>query len=93
VEAGHWEVDLGDGRDLLERVQRVYLSFAGEDGPQAVAAALFWRDGRCLGTPPSFRPPASGPEVLVLVDERVSSQWGASKTAADAPGGGYRPGR
>ena len=66
-------VDPGSARDLLERVPRACMSFAGDDGPQAQPIAFVWHDGRHLVgvAPGAGRRPSSGQEVTVLIDEGV----------------------
>ncbi len=39
-------IDPADAHDLLERVPRASLAFAGEHGPHAQPIAFVWRDGR-----------------------------------------------
>lgn len=59
-------------RDLLERVPRACVCFAGEHGPQALPALLAWRDRRHLaGLPETADRPAPGQEVVLLVDEGI----------------------
>jgi nitroimidazol reductase NimA-like FMN-containing flavoprotein (pyridoxamine 5'-phosphate oxidase superfamily) len=67
------DVDLTEVDDLLERVPRACLAFAGEDGPEAIPVELVWRDGRYLaGSSATSRArPSVGQECVVLVDEGV----------------------
>ncbi len=67
------DIDPGSARDLLQRVPRACLCFAGDQGPQAQPIVLRWHDGRYLAGIPddADRLPASGQEVVVLVDEGV----------------------
>lgn len=69
------DVDPDSVRDLLERVPRACISFAGDDGPRAEPVAFIFSEGRYLvGLPPgSSRAPRPGQEVALLVDEGV--QW------------------
>ncbi len=39
-------IDPADAHDLLERVPRASLAFAGAHGPYAQPIAFVWRDGR-----------------------------------------------
>jgi hypothetical protein len=66
-------IDPLDARDLLQRVPRACLSFAGDQGAQAQPVVLVWRDGRHLvGVPADAdRLPGAGQEVSLLVDEGV----------------------
>jgi hypothetical protein len=67
------DLDPGRARDLLERVPRACLAFAGEHGPQAQPIVLVWQANRYLvGIPERANPhPAAGQEVVLLVDEGV----------------------
>ena len=60
-------------RDLLERIPRACLAFAGDQGPQAQPITLVWRHGRYLaGIPASTaRRPGAGQEVVLLIDDGV----------------------
>ncbi len=60
-------------RDLLERVPRACISFACDDGPHAQPIVLVWHDDRYLAGIPenTNRRPASGQEVVILVDEGI----------------------
>ncbi len=66
-------IDPDSARDLLERVPRACIAFAGDDGPQAQPSLLVWQDNRYLvGIPETVdRRPAPGQEVVLLVDEGV----------------------
>jgi len=65
------DINPEDARDLLERVPRVCMAFAGEDGPQAQPIAFVWREGLYLagisGKASSL--PKPGDEVVFLIDE------------------------
>jgi hypothetical protein len=67
------DIDPVDAHDLLERVPRVCLSFASDDGPYAQPIAFVWRDGRYLAGLPETanRQPAIDQEVVLLIDEGV----------------------
>jgi hypothetical protein len=60
-------------RDLLERIPRACLAFAGDHGPQAQPIMLEWRRGRYLAGIPAnaARRPGAGQEVVLLIDEGV----------------------
>jgi hypothetical protein len=60
-------------RDLLERIPRACLAFAGDHGPQAQPITLVWRQGRYLAGIPAnvARQPGAGQEVVLLIDEGV----------------------
>jgi hypothetical protein len=66
-------IDPDSARDLLERIPRACVAFAGENGPQAQPVALVWHDNRYLvGIPENaVQWPGSGQEVVLLVDEGV----------------------
>jgi hypothetical protein len=66
-------IDPDDARDLLVRVPRACLTFAGDHGPQAQPSRLLWRDGRYLVgiTGHTDQQPCFGQEVVLLVDEGV----------------------
>jgi hypothetical protein len=67
------DIDPVDAQDLLERVPRASLAFAGEQGPCAQPIDLVWRDGRYfvgLVTTASSKPGADQ-EVVLLVDDGV----------------------
>ncbi len=66
-------IDPERARDLLDRVPRACIAFAGEHGPQAQPVVLAWRDNRYLvGIPANAHErPGSGQEVVLLVDEGV----------------------
>lgn len=59
--------------DLLERVPRACVGFAGPHGAQSLPVALRWRAGRyLLGIPAgAAEAPQNGQEVVLLVDEGV----------------------
>lgn len=64
-------IDPASAQDLLERVPRACLSFAGDRGPEAWPVVLLWRDGRYLihFQQSAGCPPAAGQEAVLLVDE------------------------
>ena len=67
------DIDPVDAQDLLERVPRASLAFAGTDGPYAQPIVMVWLDGRYLAGIPAtanFRP-AVDQEVVLLVDEGI----------------------
>ncbi len=66
-------IDPGSARDLLERVPRACLCFAGDRGPQAQPIVLVWHNGRYLAGIPrkAEQLPGSGQEVVLLIDEGV----------------------
>jgi len=66
------DIDPVNAQDLLERVPRACLSFAGDHGPHARPIAFMWRDGRYLaGIPAADLQPSVDQEVVLLVDEGV----------------------
>ncbi len=67
------DIDPVDVHDLLERVPRAGLAYAGNDGPCAQPIVLVWLDGRYLvGLSAMARPqPTIDQEVVLLVDEGV----------------------
>lgn len=65
-------IDLTTAQDLLERVPRACLCYAGEDGPQAQPIRLLWHDNRYLiGFPTHISRPALDQEAVLLIDEGV----------------------
>jgi hypothetical protein len=66
-------VDIDRAQDLLERAPRACISFAGNNGPEALPVALVWHEGRYLvGSAQSAdRLPRPDQEVVLLVDEGV----------------------
>jgi len=64
-------IDPGAARDLLERVPRACIAFAGVEGPQAQPVLLNWRDPQYrIGVPESAaQKPGPGQEIVLLVDE------------------------
>jgi len=64
-------IDLVEVRDLLERVPRACIAFAGDEGPQAEPVTVLFTDDRYLvGMPPSAAShPTVHEEVVLLVDE------------------------
>jgi hypothetical protein len=66
-------IDPDSARNLLERVPRVCLCFACEQGPQAQPIMLMWQDGRYLvGLPlDADHLPGSDQEIVLLIDEGV----------------------
>lgn len=80
----HWEskkgmkpvtrdVDPDQMKDLLQRVPRACLSFAGSQGPQAQPVGLRWQEDRYLVSLPAGveDQPVPGQEVVLLVDEGI----------------------
>lgn len=67
------DVDPDQMKDLLERVPRACLSFAGSQGPQAQPVGLRWQGDRYLVSIPAGAedPPVPGQEVVLLVDEGI----------------------
>jgi hypothetical protein len=63
----------GAARDLLERIPRASLAYAGDHGPQAQSIALVWRQGRYLAgiSANAARRPGTGQEVVLLIDAGV----------------------
>jgi hypothetical protein len=66
-------VDPLEVRDLLERVPRACVAFAGDDGPQVELVSLLFKDDRYLvGMPASAASHlTSDEEVVLLVDDGV----------------------
>ncbi len=65
------DIDPNEAQDLLERVPRASLAFAGSDGPYAQPIAFAWRDGHYLiglFAPTDLQ---VDQEVVLLVDEGV----------------------
>lgn len=62
------DIDPADARDLLERVPRACLAYAGELGPQAQPVTLIAREGRYwVGIPEKAdHRPGSGQEGVLL---------------------------
>ncbi len=93
------DIDPREAQDLLERVPRACLAFAGESGPQALPVRLIWQAGRYwIGLPAEAEPlPDTGQEVVLLVDEGIyyfelraiyiRGQAQAAEPPAGAPGG------
>ncbi len=67
------DIDPRLAQDLLERVPRACLSFAGERGPRVEPVRVVWQNGGCLvGLPPGADArPAPGQEAVLLVDEGI----------------------
>lgn len=67
------DIDPVDAQDLLERVPRASLAFAGDDGPYAQPIAFVWRDSRYfVGIAEATNlQPTVDQEVVLLVDEGV----------------------
>ncbi len=65
------DIDPVDAHDLLERVPRASLAFAGEQGPCAQPIDLAWRAGRYfVGLATTANPtPTADQEVVLLVDD------------------------
>lgn len=67
------DIDPVDAQDLLERVPRACLAFAGDLEPHAQPIAFMWQDGHYLAGIPettNFQP-AVDQEVVLLLDEGV----------------------
>lgn len=66
-------VDPDNARDLLERVPRACISFAGDRGPRAEAIAFVLQGGRYLAGLPitADQWPRCGQEVALLIDEGI----------------------
>jgi hypothetical protein len=66
-------VDVAEARDLLVRVPRACVAFAGEDGPHLEPVTVLFDDERYLvGIPSSVTSrPADSVEVVLLVDNGV----------------------
>lgn len=64
-------IDLAEARDLLERVPRACVAFAGDDGPRAELVTVLFKDERYLvGMHSSAAShPTAHDEVVLLVDE------------------------
>ncbi len=67
------DIDPVNAHDLLERVPRASLAYAGDDGPCAQPIVLVWLGGRYLvGLPATATPqPTIDQEAVLLVDEGV----------------------
>ena len=63
------DIDPVDAQDLLERVPRASLAFAGDRGPCAQPIAFVWRDGRYLIGLPATTSLQVDQEVVLLIDE------------------------
>lgn len=65
-------IDLDQARDLLERVPRACMTFAGSDGPVAQPVTFEWRaEHYRIGIPASAQLPADEQEIVLLIDEGV----------------------
>lgn len=66
-------IDPASARDLLERVPRACICFAGDQGPQAQPVVMLWREGRYLAGFPgeTGRRPGPGQEVVLLIDAGI----------------------
>ncbi|MFN8530847.1 MAG: hypothetical protein U0670_19760 [Anaerolineae bacterium] len=65
-------INLDQARDLLQRVPRACMTFAGTDGPVAQPVVFEWRAERYLiGIPAAAQVPAEEQEVVLLIDEGV----------------------
>ncbi len=89
------DIDPGSAQDLLERLPRACLAFAGENGPQLQPVEVIWQGGRCrVGIPEGAAShPLSGQEVVLLIDEgiyyfdlRALTIRGQAQPAAAPPG-------
>jgi hypothetical protein len=67
------DIDPSSAQDLLERVPRACLSYAGEHGPRALPAGLVWQEGRYLVriSEKGELLPNPGQEAVLLVDEGI----------------------
>ncbi len=67
------DIDPEDARDLLERVPRACIAWAGDDGPCSQPVGLVWQNGRYLVGffENADSRPNPGEEVVLLVDEGV----------------------
>ena len=66
------DIDPHQAQDLLERVPRACLSFAGQRGPELTPVGLVYRDGCCrVSFPGGAALPGPGQEVVLLVDEGI----------------------
>ena len=67
------DIDPVDAHDLLERVPRACLTFAGDHGPHAQPIAFMWRDGRYFAgiAATANLQPTVDQEVVLLIDEGV----------------------
>ncbi len=66
-------IDPASARDLLERVPRACICFAGDHGPQAQPVIMLWFEGRYLvGFPEDAAcQPSPGQEAVLLIDEGI----------------------
>ncbi len=89
------DIDPGSAQDLLERVPRACLAFAGDNGPLLQPVEVVWQAGRYwIGIPAETNhPPATGQEVVLLIDEgiyyfdlRALTLRGQAQPAAAPPG-------
>ncbi len=64
-------IDPASACDLLERVPRACICFAGDYGPQAQPVLMLWLDGRYLVgfSEDTAGRPSSGQEAVLLIDE------------------------
>ena len=67
------DIDPVEAQDLLERVPRACLAFAGDSGPYAQPIAFVWREGCYFaGIPKTANlQPVVDQEVVLLIDEGV----------------------
>ncbi len=89
------DIDPGSAQDLLERVPRACLAFAGDNGPLLQPVEVVWQGGRFLAGIPegTASRPLSGQEVVLLIDEgiyyfdlRALTIRGPAQPAAVPPG-------
>jgi hypothetical protein len=68
------DIDPENAQDLLKRVPRACMAFAGEDGPQAIPIEFVWQADCYLAGIPEIDGclPNPGDEVVFLIDEGVS---------------------
>jgi hypothetical protein len=66
-------VDPLEVRDLLERVPRACISFAGDEGPRVEPVTVLFKDDRYLAGMPSSAAshPTVDEEVVLLIDDGV----------------------
>ncbi len=66
-------IDFSSALDLLKRVPRACLAYAGDHGPNALPVSLRWQDERYLISLPRDieQRLTTGQEVVLLVDEGI----------------------